>query len=104
MAVMNLAQRADEADAKWRTLHSQMLYQERLAVAAYAARELASRLTDLGYHLLRRHPLLEQHVAGALSQGLTVSQVRSAIKMAEFVQQHAAEVTATNGSLLIREI
>ena len=31
---MNLAQRGDGADAKWRTLHSQMLFQERLAVAA----------------------------------------------------------------------
>ena len=40
------------------------------------------------------HPLLEQHVAGALQQGLTASQVRSAIKMAQIVQQHAAEITA----------
>ena len=40
------------------------------------------------------HPLLEQHVAGALQQGLPASQVRSAIKMAEIVQQHAAEITA----------
>ncbi len=40
------------------------------------------------------HPLLEQHVAGALRQGLTASQVRSAIKMAQIVQQHAADITA----------
>jgi AhpD family alkylhydroperoxidase len=40
------------------------------------------------------HPLLEQHIAGAIQLGLTASQVRSAIKMAEIVQQHAAEVTA----------
>jgi AhpD family alkylhydroperoxidase len=40
------------------------------------------------------HPLLEQHIAGALQQGLTLSQVRSAIKMAQIVQQHAAEITA----------
>ena len=40
------------------------------------------------------HPLLEQHVAGVLQQGLTASQVRSAIKMAGIVQQHAAEITA----------
>jgi AhpD family alkylhydroperoxidase len=40
------------------------------------------------------HPLLEQHVAGALRQGLSPSQVRSAIKMAQVVQQHAAEITA----------
>ena len=54
MAVMNLAQRQDGADAKWRTLHSSMLFQERLAVAAHASRELASRLTDLGYVLVPR--------------------------------------------------
>ena len=54
IAVMNLAQRADGADAKWRTLHSSMLYQERLAVAAHASRELATRLTDLGYVLVPR--------------------------------------------------
>ena len=40
------------------------------------------------------HPLLEQHVAGTLRQGLTASQLRSAIKMAQIVQQHAADITA----------
>ena len=54
MAVMNLAQRQDGADDKWRTLHSSMLFQERLAVAAHASRELATRLTDLGYVLVPR--------------------------------------------------
>ena len=54
IAVMNLAQRGDQADARWRTLHGAVLYQERLAVAAYAARELATRLTDLGYVLVPR--------------------------------------------------
>jgi AhpD family alkylhydroperoxidase len=40
------------------------------------------------------HPLLEQHVAGALQQGLTASKLRSAIKMARIVHQHAADITA----------
>lgn len=44
------------------------------------------------------HPLLEQHIAGALQQGLTAGQVRSAIKMAEIVQQHAAEITASKAA------
>ncbi len=48
------------------------------------------------------HPLLGQHVAGALRQGLTPGQVRSAIKMAEFVQQHAAEVTATKAAAALK--
>ena len=52
MAVMNLARRQDSADAKWRTLHSSMLFQERLAVAVHVAREMATRLTDLGYVLV----------------------------------------------------
>ena len=53
-AVLNLAQRADGADARWRTLHGALLYQERLGVAAVAARELATRLTSLGYVLVPR--------------------------------------------------
>jgi conjugative relaxase-like TrwC/TraI family protein len=53
-AVLNLAQRADGADERWRTLHGALLYQERLAVAAVAARELATRLTSLGYVLVPR--------------------------------------------------
>jgi hypothetical protein len=53
-AVLNLAQRADGADDRWRTLHGALLYQERLAVAAVAARELATRLTSLGYVLVPR--------------------------------------------------
>ena len=53
-AVLNLAQRADGVDARWRTLHGALLYQERLGVAAVAARELATRLTSLGYVLVPR--------------------------------------------------
>ena len=48
IAVLNRAQRADAADSKYRTLHSQMLYQNRLEIAAWTARELATRLTNLG--------------------------------------------------------
>ena len=44
------------------------------------------------------HPLLEQHVAGALRQGLSPGQVRSAIKMAQIVQQHAAEITTSKAA------
>lgn len=65
-----------------------------VAVAAEPASRLGE-LVALGASIgANCHPLLEQHVAGALQRGLTAGQVRSAIKMAEFVQQHAAEVTA----------
>ena len=47
------------------------------------------------------HPLLEQHIAGALRQGLIPSQVRSAIKMAQIVQQHAADITARKAAAAI---
>lgn len=47
------------------------------------------------------HSLLEQHIAGALQQGLTASQVRSAVKMAQIVQHHAAEVTAGKAAAFI---
>ena len=60
--------------------------------------ELAALGASIGANC---HPLLEQHVAGALQRGLTAGQVRSAIKMAEFVQQHAAEVTAGKAAAAI---
>lgn len=47
------------------------------------------------------HPLLEQHIVGALRQGLIPSQVRSAIKMAQIVQQHAADITARKAEAAI---
>ncbi len=54
IAVMNHAQRAGGAGAKWRTLHSPGLLRERVAVAPHIARELATRLTGLGYVLVPR--------------------------------------------------
>lgn len=60
--------------------------------------ELAALGASIGANC---HPLLEQHVAGALRQGLAASQVRSAIKMAEIVQQHAAEITAGKAAAAI---
>lgn len=47
------------------------------------------------------HPLLEQHIARALEHGLITSQVRSAIKMAEIVQQNAARITAEKSAAVI---
>jgi AhpD family alkylhydroperoxidase len=50
------------------------------------------------------HPLLAQHITGTLGQGLTASQVRSAIKMAEVVQQHAAEITAEKAATVFESV
>jgi hypothetical protein len=40
------------------------------------------------------HALLHLHVGAALDAGLEVRQVKSALKMAGYVQQRAAEITA----------
>lgn len=47
------------------------------------------------------HPAVEQHISAALGQGLAPSQVRSAIKMARIVQQHAAGITADKADTAI---
>ncbi len=70
--------------------------------SATAQQEPTSRLHELvalGASIgANCHPLLEQHVAGALREGLSPGQVRSAIKMAQIVQQHAAEITAAKAA------
>jgi AhpD family alkylhydroperoxidase len=50
------------------------------------------------------HPLLEQHITGCLEQGLKPSQVRSAIKMAQIVQNNAAEITAGKAAAVIEVV
>ncbi len=60
--------------------------------------ELAALGASIGANC---HPLLEQHIAGALQQGLTTRQVSSAIKMAEIVQQNAGDITAKKAAATI---
>jgi|SRR5215204_5966853 len=40
------------------------------------------------------HPLLELHIGAALDVGLTAAEVEAALKMAGYVQERAAEMTA----------
>lgn len=47
------------------------------------------------------HLLLQQCVSTALGRGMEASQVRSAIKTAEIVQQNAAEITARKARSII---
>src|SRR6516165_7764705 len=54
VAIWNRVQRADKADAKWRTLDSRTLYSQRLAVAPVADRILETRLSALGYAMVPR--------------------------------------------------
>jgi hypothetical protein len=54
VAIWNRVQRADGADAKWRTLDSRSLYNQRLAVAPVADRILETKLSALGYAMVPR--------------------------------------------------
>jgi conjugative relaxase-like TrwC/TraI family protein len=54
VAIWNRVQGADGADAKWRTLDSRSLHNQRLAVAPVADRTLETRLTGLGYVMVPR--------------------------------------------------
>jgi AhpD family alkylhydroperoxidase len=55
----------------------------------------ASELVALGASVgANSHPLLDLHVGIALDAGLTRTQVEAALKMAEYVQERAAEMTA----------
>jgi conjugative relaxase-like TrwC/TraI family protein len=63
-AIANRAQRADGADAKWRALHGQPLFKERLGFAALADRFLAQELELLGYRTVLREDGAALEVAG----------------------------------------
>ena len=54
VAIWNRVQRADKADAKWRTLDSRTLHGQRLGVAPVADRILETRLAALGYAMVAR--------------------------------------------------
>ena len=54
VAIWNRVQRADGADAKWRTLDSRSLHNQRLAVAPVADRILETKLSALGYAMVPR--------------------------------------------------
>jgi hypothetical protein len=54
VALWNRVQRADGDDAKWRTLDSRTLHNQRLAVAAVTDRIMETKLTGLGYVMVPR--------------------------------------------------
>ena len=54
IAIWNRVQRADGTDAKWRTLDSRSLHNQRLAVAPVADRILETKLSALGYAMVPR--------------------------------------------------
>ena len=49
------------------------------------------------------HPLLDLHIATALETGLSPAEVEAALKMAEYVQERAAEMTAEKASHVLEK-
>lgn len=75
------------------------------AATQLVAATRADELTGLGASIgANCHPLLEEHISGALQRGLATKQLSSAIKMAEIVQQHAAEITAKRAVVAIGDL
>jgi AhpD family alkylhydroperoxidase len=64
------------------------------------ARELVALGVSVGAN---SHPLLHLHIGAALDVGLELHQVRSALKMAGYVQRHAAELTAREVSRVLAD-
>ena len=63
--------------------------------AAIAQTSKAHELVALGVSVgVNSHPLLHAHIGSALDVGLEVHEVKSALKMAGYVQQHAAALTS----------
>ena len=50
------------------------------------------------------HALLRMHVARALEAGLSTEQIQAAVKMAEYVQKRAGEITANKASAALEEL
>ena len=72
--------------------------------AAAAQTSKARELVALGVSVAANsHPLLHLHVGAALDVGLEVHQIRSALKMAGYVQQHAANITAVEVTRALAE-
>ena len=64
----------------------------------------ASELVALGASVgANSHPLLDLHVGAALDVGLTRTQVETALKMAEYVQERAAAMTAEKATHTLEE-
>jgi AhpD family alkylhydroperoxidase len=64
----------------------------------------ANELVALGVSVgANSHPLLHVHVEAAIQAGLAAHEIKSALKMAAYVQQHAAALTAEAGTRALAE-
>lgn len=75
--ILNLVQRGDHADEKWRTLDSKTLHKLRLAVAPIADRVGETRLSQLGYVMVPRLDGNGAEVGGVSQQVMDLFSSRS---------------------------
>jgi AhpD family alkylhydroperoxidase len=72
--------------------------------AASAPTSTARELVALGVSVgANSHPLLHLHIGATLDAGLEIHQIKSALKMAGYVQQRAAEITANEVTRALEE-
>jgi hypothetical protein len=95
-AIANRAQRADGADGKWRALHGQPLFKEKLGVGAYGERFLEQEVNGLGWlRTVRRADGvsfeiggISEEAAGAYSYRSKEVRARYRELEAEYVRDH----------------
>jgi len=98
VAIWNRVRRADGADAKWRTLDSRSLHNQRLAVAPVADRILETRLSALGYVMVPRADGNGAEIGG-VSQDVKDLFSSRAVAVTGEVDRLAREYEAVHGKL-----
>jgi conjugative relaxase-like TrwC/TraI family protein len=96
VAIWNRVQRADGADAKWRTLDSRSLHNQRLGVAPVADRILETRLSALGYAMVPRADGNGAEVGGVSQDVMDLFSSRAVAVTGELARL-AAEYEAAHG-------
>jgi conjugative relaxase-like TrwC/TraI family protein len=96
VTVHNRVQRADGADLKYRTLDSRSLYAQRLRLAAITDREMETRMSALGWPMVKRADGNGAEVAGVDDQIIEMFSSRR-VAMRPEVEALAAEYKAKHG-------
>jgi 4-carboxymuconolactone decarboxylase len=81
--------------------HERSAPEPELPSATSRERELVALGASIGAN---SHPLIDLHVGAARDVGLTATEVEAALKMAEYVQQRAAEMTAEAATRAVEEL
>ena len=95
-AIANRAQRADGADDKWRALHGQPLFKEKLGLGALGDRFLAQELEQLGWRTIRRADGNALEVGGISEEAADVYSSR-AKELRDLYRELAAQYELDHG-------